>query len=109
MAAFYGNIDTARVLLFNGASVDGPDNIPEDMKRFQTPLHIAIKKWHTDMALFLLSYGADVSRQSLEGAAIHVAIRSGNVGMFNVLLDKGCDVNLKTADWCRMPGQPLYT
>ncbi len=59
-----------------------------------TPLHWAIGKKHDEVALYLISKGADVNAKAKNGSTpLHMAARWGRLKPAQVLIQKGVDVN----------------
>jgi len=58
-AACGGFLETAQILLRNGASVDALDSLRE------TPLHLAASFGHMDVVTLLLAHGADVNTEDI--------------------------------------------
>jgi uncharacterized protein len=64
-----------------------------------TPLHYACAKGHFDVALFLISKGANVNALSLGGTTpLMMAVQSGNEMLVKLLLDRGANLQLRNAE-----------
>jgi len=62
-----------------------------------SPLYVAVRFGHTEVAGILLNWGADVNWQSwsvLKKTALHEAVEAGNTEMVMLLLDAEADPNL---------------
>ena len=84
-----GDLDTVRVLLAAGANVDeaGPDDM--------TALMLALIKRHEEIALFLLTQGADPNPADAGYTALHLASATGHFAVAETLLERGADPNLR--------------
>lgn len=60
-AAFKGRIESVKLLLNNGAQVDGVDDAG------YTPLHCAVEMGHVQVALALIAHGAKANVKCLKG------------------------------------------
>ena len=83
-----GHIDKARLLLDQGAEVDGAtdDGV--------TPLIAACWRGHVDAALLLLDNGAEVNRAMNDGRMpLHIACQKGHVETARLVLDRGAVVD----------------
>jgi hypothetical protein len=64
-----------------------------------TPLHLALKSGHSEVALLLIQYGADVqSRDHFGLTPLHLATIGGDVAMCMHLLDNGADITATDVD-----------
>ena len=94
MAVRQGNSDTVRFLIDNGASIDVLDGTAGE-----SPVEIAVKKFHIDIVDLLLARGADVNARGLGGkTALYGAARQHQIEIAHRLIAGGADVNLKTDD-----------
>ncbi|KIL60364.1 hypothetical protein M378DRAFT_83865, partial [Amanita muscaria Koide BX008] len=83
------NIDIARILVENGADVNGK-------VKNNTYLQEASYEGNKDIVELLLDKGADVNAQGGEyGNALQAASLKGNKDIVELLLDKGADVNVQ--------------
>jgi hypothetical protein len=95
LAAFFGHLDTAELLLKSGAQV----NMTARNKLHVAPLHAAAAAHRTDICRLLLDSGADVNaRQQEDVTALHEAAMSGQLELAKLLLERGADVDLKSAN-----------
>ena len=89
LAAFFGQLEAAKVLLDNGALVDARStNAMENM-----PLHAATAGRHTEMVRLLIDHGAPVNARQHGGwSPLHAAAQNGDIEMANLLISAGADV-----------------
>ena len=87
-AVLAGDLDTVRVLLAAGASVDetGPDGV--------TAVMLALTKRHEEVALLLLARRADPHPAEAGHTALHLASATGQLAVTEALLTRGADPNL---------------
>jgi ankyrin repeat protein len=88
LAAFFGHVGTAALLVDRGADMEAPSKNP----RFPSvrPLHSAIAGNQRDVALLLLERGADPNAQANGGwTPLHFAATSGDVEVCRALLKRG--------------------
>lgn len=93
LAAFFGKVEAARVLLEAGASVDarGRNDLANQ------PLHAAAVGRHVEVCRALLAAGADVNATQHGGfAPIHAAAQHGDVELAELLLSAGADPTART-------------
>ena len=89
IAAWFGDIQIARVLLDQGASVD----VVDDLQR--TPLHFAAFEGHTDMINFLHQVGSAPNALDIEQASpSNYAAQEGHVDAFLALIKCGADLRI---------------
>lgn len=92
IAARRGGVETARILIENGADVNAIE------KASETPLHWAAERGHEKTAKLLLEKGA--SPEAKGGAygesPLHSAAWGGHFEAARALLDNGASVNVKT-------------
>jgi ankyrin repeat protein len=99
LAAGWGCLRTASRLLEKGARIDAIRDSGE------TPLHVALQGKHEDLAVLLISKGADAratvgtdgSRHWVGMTPLHFAARYGHVRAASMLIDNGADVNAVNA------------
>ncbi|XP_035461277.2 ankyrin-3 isoform X35 [Scophthalmus maximus] len=91
IAAHYGNINVATLLLNRGAAVDF-------MARNDiTPLHVASKRGNSNMVKLLLDRGSKIDARTKDGLTpLHCGARSGHEQVVEILLDRGAPFLSKT-------------
>jgi len=88
LAAFFGKLDSARLLLNKGAVVSTRSTNAMN----NHPLHAASAGGHLDIVKLLLEHGAAANAQQAGGwMALHAASQHGNVEMAKVLVANGAD------------------
>jgi ankyrin repeat protein len=88
LAAFFGQLEAARLLLDRGADIDARST--NTRLRSVTPLHSAIAGHRTGMALLLLERGADVNATQPGGwTPLHQAAANGDLELCKALLKHG--------------------
>ncbi|XP_062858733.1 ankyrin-3 isoform X5 [Trichomycterus rosablanca] len=91
IAAHYGNINVATLLLNRGAAVDF--RARNDI----TPLHVASKRGNSNMVRLLLERGARIDAKTKDGLTpLHCGARSGHEQVVEMLLDRGAPILSKT-------------
>jgi uncharacterized protein len=90
-AAIAGDTATARMLIVNGADVNGRGSSG------WTPLMYAANSGHVEVARVLLAEGADVNAEADNGHTALMCIDKGT-GMVQVLLAAGANVNAQRRD-----------
>ena len=92
LAAFFGRLDAARLLLNKGAQVNARStNQMENM-----PLHAAAAGRHADVIKLLLDHGASVNARQHGGwTPLHAAAESGDVEIARTLVAAGADVQTR--------------
>ncbi|XP_035389738.1 ankyrin-3 isoform X7 [Electrophorus electricus] len=91
IAAHYGNINVATLLLNRGAAVDF--RARNDI----TPLHVASKRGNRNMVKLLLDRGARIDARTKDGLTpLHCGARSGHEQVVEMLLDRGAQILSKT-------------
>jgi ankyrin len=88
-AARYGDIESAKVLLANGARVN------DAAASGATALVLAAHSGHTAFATFLLDHGADPNAADAGYAALHVAVFRGDLPLVKALLAHGANANAR--------------
>lgn len=95
LAAFSGDVDTARLLLAHGAAVEARTKT----KFRNSTLQVALLPGHLDMAKLLIASGADVLVRQAKGfAPIHEAAFLGRQDLVDLLLENGAEINSRTDD-----------
>ncbi|XP_071250906.1 ankyrin-3-like isoform X30 [Salvelinus alpinus] len=91
IAAHYGNINVATLLLNRGASVDFK------ARNDITPLHVAAKRGNGNMVKVLLERGGKIDARTKDGLTpLHCGARSGHEQVLEMLLDRGAPILSKT-------------
>ncbi|XP_051529672.1 ankyrin-3-like isoform X1 [Myxocyprinus asiaticus] len=91
IAAHYGNINVATLLLNRGAAVDFK------ARNDITPLHVASKRGNSNMVRLLLERGARIDAKTKDGLTpLHCGARSGHEQVVEMLLDRGAPILSKT-------------
>ncbi|XP_050973377.1 ankyrin-2 isoform X1 [Labeo rohita] len=91
IAAHYGNVNVATLLLNRGAAVDFT------ARNGITPLHVASKRGNTNMIALLLDRGAQIDAKTRDGLTpLHCAARSGHDTAVEILLEKGAPILART-------------
>ncbi|XP_041426172.1 ankyrin-3 isoform X35 [Xenopus laevis] len=91
IAAHYGNINVATLLLNRGAAVDFT------ARNDITPLHVASKRGNANMVKLLLDRGSKIEARTRDGLTpLHCGARSGHEQVVGMLLDRGAPIMPKT-------------
>ncbi|CAM9733023.1 unnamed protein product [Lampetra fluviatilis] len=91
IAAHYGNVNVARLLLECGADPNYMAN------NGISPLHVAAKRGHSELVTLLLSQGGNIDARTRDGLTpLHCAARSGHDGTLEILLEQGAPILAKT-------------
>ncbi|KAM6951078.1 ankyrin-3 [Aplochiton taeniatus] len=91
IAAHYGNINVATLLLNRGAAVDFK------ARNDITPLHVASKRGNSNMVKLLLERGGRIDARTKDGLTpLHCGARSGHEQVVEMLLDRGAPMLSKT-------------
>ena len=94
-ACFFGQPESARLLIERGAAVDPVAANPMKV----TPLHSAASARNLEAARLLLEHGAAPNARQQGGwVPIHSAAQNGDRAMVDLLLRHGADPNLANAD-----------
>jgi ankyrin repeat protein len=94
-ASYFGQPDSARLLLEQGAKADAVASNPTQVM----PLHSAASARNLDAARLLLEHGAPVNaRQQLGWVPIHAAAQNGDRAMVELLLKQGADPTITNDD-----------
>ncbi|HET8586363.1 MAG TPA: ankyrin repeat domain-containing protein [Candidatus Limnocylindria bacterium] len=95
LAAFFGGLAAARLLLDRGAAINEPSTNLISV----TPLHSALAGRRADVVHLLVDSGADVNaRQAAGQAPLHYAAENGDEDLAELLLDAGADPSLRDGD-----------
>lgn len=95
LAAFFGQLEVAAVLLEHGAPVDAEAGNPSRVQ----PLHSAAAGGHAAIAALLLERGADPDARQHGGfVPLHSAAARGDAVTARLLLDHGADRDARTDD-----------
>jgi hypothetical protein len=95
VAAFAGNVETAKVLIDAGADI----HLRAKTRFRNTPLQVALLTGQYGTAKLLLDRGADpLDRQAQGFAPIHEAAFLGRADLVQLLLDHGAEVNSRSDD-----------
>ncbi|XP_046706828.1 ankyrin-2b isoform X2 [Silurus meridionalis] len=91
IAAHYGNVNVATLLLNRGAAVDFT------ARNGITPLHVASKRGNANMVRLLLDRGAKIDAKTRDGLTpLHCAARSGHDPAVELLLERGAPILART-------------
>uniref|UniRef100_A0A6Q2YGK1 Ankyrin 2 n=1 Tax=Esox lucius TaxID=8010 RepID=A0A6Q2YGK1_ESOLU len=91
IAAHYGNVNVATLLLNRGAAVDFT------ARNGITPLHVASKRGNTNMVRLLLDRGSQIDAKTRDGLTpLHCAARSGHDTAVELLLERGAPMLART-------------
>nr|XP_057934098.1 ankyrin-2b isoform X8 [Doryrhamphus excisus] len=91
IAAHYGNVNVATLLLNRGAAVDFL------ARNGITPLHVASKRGNTNMVCLLLDRGCQIDAKTRDGLTpLHCAARSGHDVTVELLLERGAPLLART-------------
>jgi uncharacterized protein len=95
LAAFFGQLEVAAVLLEHGAAVDAPAGNPSHVQ----PLHSAAAGGHAAIAALLLERGADPDARQHGGfVPLHSAAARGDDVTARLLIEHGADRDARTDD-----------
>ncbi|XP_052005124.1 LOW QUALITY PROTEIN: ankyrin-2b [Xyrauchen texanus] len=91
IAAHYGNVNVATLLLNRGAAVDFT------ARNGITPLHVASKRGNTNMVHLLLDREAQIDAKTRDGLTpLHCSARSGHDTAVELLLERGAPMLART-------------
>ncbi|XP_053716398.1 ankyrin-2-like isoform X12 [Synchiropus splendidus] len=91
IAAHYGNVNVATLLLNRGAAVDF------SARNGITPLHVASKRGNTNMVRLLLDRGSQIDAKTRDGLTpLHCASRSGHSMVVELLLEREAPLFART-------------
>jgi len=94
-AAFCGLHDVVEAL-----AIEHPQDVNSpNFDNESTPLYLASREGHVEVARLLLKYGADLAAQTKDGwTPLHRAPDRGNVKLAQLLLERGADAAAQTKD-----------
>ena len=93
LAAFFGQAETARVLIHAGAPINAVSR--NEMK--VQPLHSAAAARRDEVARLLIDAGADVNATQEGGyTPLHAAAQNGDIELIDLLLDRGAKLDART-------------
>ena len=92
LAAAYGHVETAAILLSRKASIQAKTSFNEE-----TPLHLAAAFGCIDTTTLLLKHGAEPNAVTYgcAGTPLHIAATEGHIEVVRLLLE--CDINMNAA------------
>ena len=94
LASFFGQLETVKFLVEQGADVKQPSG--NDWK--VQPLHSAVASRSLEIVTYLLEQGAEVNAQQQHGfTPLHAAAQNGDADMIKLLLEHQADINATTA------------
>src|SRR2546423_2983125 len=95
LAAFFGQAETARVLIHAGADI----NAVSRNEMMVQPLHSAAASRRDEVARMLVEAGADVNAKQRDAyTPLHEAAANGDVELVDLLLDRGARVDARLDD-----------
>jgi ankyrin len=94
-AAFWGLHSIVHFLVIEHSQDVRSRSVTDDA----TPLHLASKYGHKQVACFLLERGADVSAEDKYGnTPLHLVSQAGHVEVAHMLIERGADVSAQDKD-----------
>jgi ankyrin repeat protein len=95
LAAFFGQADTARVLIHAGAPLGAVSRNDLEVQ----PLNSAAAARRGEVARLLIEAGADVNATQRHGyTPLHAAAENGDIELIDLLLDRGARIDARTDD-----------
>ncbi|HLX45699.1 MAG TPA: ankyrin repeat domain-containing protein [Bryobacteraceae bacterium] len=92
LAAFFGKLEAARLLLNKGAQVNARSTNPMQ----NMPLHAAAAGKHSEIIKLLLDHGASANARQHGGwTPLHAVAQNGDVDSAKALLSSGADVEAR--------------
>jgi len=94
-AAFCGLHDIAKILV-----IEHPQDVnSQSVDNASSPLHLASRGGHVDLARMLVERGADISAQKNDGStALHLASENDHVDLAWMLVERGADISAQKND-----------
>lgn len=88
------NIESVKLQLQNGADIN---QLGRSWYEFGSPLHLAVREGHQDIAELLIKNGAEVDvRDHNDYTPLHNAAWNGNLEMVKLLLDAGANITARS-------------
>ncbi|MDH5681045.1 MAG: ankyrin repeat domain-containing protein, partial [Spirochaetota bacterium] len=95
LAAYYGRLEIAKLLLSKGADINDRDLGKENPD--WRPIHYAIMNKKSKTAIFLMKMGADLNAQSKDGLTpLHFSSATELMDVTEELIKRRANLNLKT-------------
>lgn len=93
LASFFGQTETVKLLLAQGADVNQAAQNDWQVQ----PIHSAVAARNTEIARLLLEQGADVNARQQHGfTPLHTAAQHGDAELIKFLLEHHADINAQT-------------
>jgi hypothetical protein len=91
-AAFFGLHEFAKIL-----AIEHPQDVhSQSFDNAVSPLHLALREGHADLARMLVECGADPSARENGWTPLHFASRDGHVDLARMLIERGAAVSPKS-------------
>ena len=88
------NIESVKLQLQNGADIN---QLGRSWYEYGSPLHLAVRSGHQDIAELLIEKGADIEvRDHGDYTPLHNAAWNGNLEMVKLLLDAGANITARS-------------
>jgi len=95
LAAFFGQAETARVLIHAGGDINA---VSRNEMRVM-PLHSAAASRRGEVARMLVEAGADINAAQRDGfTPLHEAAQNGDIDLIDLLLDRGARIDARLDD-----------
>ncbi len=89
-ASFYGNLETVKYLILNGADIEATDKLGE------TALMLAARTGHLELVRHLIDNGANINhRDNRDRTVLMYAVSNVHLEIVQYLVGKGADMNAK--------------